>query len=71
MYRAPPNTETWLRACIQVLAYLCLMSTIPVLFYEVAIHLAVCVLLLQGLPISQRPRATFLTVLQQRATSYT
>jgi len=38
------------------------MSTIPV-FYEVAIRLEVCVLLLQGWPTSQRPRATFLTVL--------
>jgi len=42
----------------------------PRVFYEVAIHLAVCVLLLQGLPTTQRPRDTFLTVLQQRATSY-
>jgi len=46
------------------------MSTIPV-FFEVAILLEVCVLLLWGLPTSHRPRATFLTVLQQRATSYT
>ena len=35
-----------------------------------AIRLEVCVLLCQGWPTSQRPRATFLTVLQQRATSY-
>jgi len=33
--------------------------------------LEVCVLLLQGWPTSQIPRATFLTVLQQRATLYT
>jgi len=39
-------------------------------FYEVAIRLEVCVLLLQGLPTSQRPRVTFLTVLQERATPY-
>jgi len=31
----------------------------------------VCVLLLQGWPTGQRPRATFLIVSQQRATSYT
>jgi len=43
----------------------------PYVFYEVAIRLKVCVLLLQVLPTNQRPRATFLTVLQQRATSYT
>jgi len=47
------------------------MSTIPVFFYEVAICLEVCVLLLQGLPTSLRPRVTFLTVLQERAASYT
>jgi len=41
------------------------MSTIPVFFYEVAIRLEVCVLLLQGLPTSLRPRVTFLTVLQK------
>jgi len=46
------------------------MSTICV-FYEVAIRLEVCVLQLQGWPTSQKPRATFLTVLQQRAISYT
>ena len=32
----------------------------PCVLYEVAIHLEVCVLLLPGLPTSQRPRATFL-----------
>jgi len=36
------------------------MSTLPV-FYKVAICLEVCVLLLQGLPTSQRPRVTFPT----------
>jgi len=36
MYCAPPNTETWLRACIQMLAYLALrlMSTILVFFMK-------------------------------------
>jgi len=43
----------------------------PCVFYEVAIRLEVCVLPLQGWPTSQKPRATFLTVLQQRAISYT
>jgi len=43
----------------------------PCVFYEVAIHLELCVLLLQGLRTSQRPRVTFLTVLQERAASYT
>jgi len=45
----------------------------PCVLYEVAIRLdlEVCVLFLLGWPTSQRPRATFLTVLQQRATSYT
>jgi len=37
----------------------------------VAIRLEVCVLLLQGWPTSQKPRATFLTVLQQRTISHT
>jgi len=72
MYCAPPNIETWLCACIHVLAYfssvLCPQS---LCFFEVAILLEVCVLLLWGLPTNHRPRATFLTVLQQRATSYT
>ena len=36
-----------------------------------AIRLEVCVLLLQGWPTSQKPRATFLTVLQQRTISHT
>jgi len=36
----------------------------------VAICLEVCVLLFLGWPTSQRPRATFLIVLPQRATSY-
>ena len=40
-------------------------------FNEVAICLEVRILLLQGWPTSQRRRATFITVLQQRATSYT
>jgi len=43
----------------------------PCVFYEVAIRVEVCVLLLQGLPTSQRPRITFLTVLQERVASYT
>jgi len=43
----------------------------PCAFYEVAIRSEVCVLLLQGWPTSQKPRATFLTVLQQRVISYT
>jgi len=43
----------------------------PCAFYEVAIRLEVCVLLLQGWPTSQRPTATFLTVLQERAASCT
>jgi len=45
------------------------MSTIPVFFYEVAFCLEVRIVLLLGWPTSQRPRATFITVLQQRATS--
>jgi len=43
----------------------------PCVFYEVAICLEVRVLQLQGWPTSQKPRATFLTVLQQRVISYT
>jgi len=46
------------------------MSTIPV-FFVVAIRLEVCVLLLKGWPTSQKPRATYLSVLQQRVISYT
>jgi len=39
-------------------------------FYEVAVCLEVRIWLLQVWPTSQRPRATFIAVLQQRATSY-
>ena len=43
----------------------------PCVFYEVAIRLELCALLFLGWPASHRPRATFVIVLPQRATSFT